>query len=220
MAEALFLPRDQFLRLGAERPEILLRMLATLSVRLRKFVGRIESLASRPAPARLAARLLELAWEALEDGGLPLGAFDFGNYSEGEIVLDEGDLLLLYTDGLTEIHTNNNKGYGVLQSGGASAVYDPQVLPRPLTIRCVPNPFNPLTNFDFRIPRSGRTTLSIYDVTGRLVTRLVDEYLERGDHTRTWSGTDSNGRRLASGMYLYRIESGGYANTGKVIIEA
>jgi CRP/FNR family transcriptional regulator len=63
VAEALFLPRDQFLALGAERPEILLRMLATLSVRLRKFVGRIESLASRPAPARLAGRLLELAWE-------------------------------------------------------------------------------------------------------------------------------------------------------------
>jgi len=63
VAEALFLPRDQFLKLGSERPEILLRMLATLSVRLRKFVGRIESLASRPAPARLASRLLELAWE-------------------------------------------------------------------------------------------------------------------------------------------------------------
>jgi CRP/FNR family transcriptional regulator len=63
VAEALFLPRDQFLTLGGERPEILLRMLATLSVRLRKFVGRIESLASRPAPARLADRLLELAWE-------------------------------------------------------------------------------------------------------------------------------------------------------------
>ena len=63
VAEALFLPRDQFLKLGSERPEILLQMLATLSVRLRKFVSRIESLASRPAPARLAARLLELAWE-------------------------------------------------------------------------------------------------------------------------------------------------------------
>ncbi len=63
VAEALFLPRDQFLKLGQERPEILLQMLATLSVRLRKFVGRIESLSSRPAPARLAARLLELAWE-------------------------------------------------------------------------------------------------------------------------------------------------------------
>jgi sigma-B regulation protein RsbU (phosphoserine phosphatase) len=38
----------------------------------------------------------------LDEGGLPLGAFDFGNYAEGSIVLDEGDLLLLYTDGLTE----------------------------------------------------------------------------------------------------------------------
>ncbi len=63
VAEALFLPRDQFLTVGAERPEILLRMLATLSVRLRRFVGRIESLSSRTAPARLATRLLELAWE-------------------------------------------------------------------------------------------------------------------------------------------------------------
>ena len=63
VAEALFLPRDQFLIVGRERPEILLRMLGTLSRRLRQFVNRIESLAARPAPARLAARLLELAWE-------------------------------------------------------------------------------------------------------------------------------------------------------------
>ena len=63
VSEALFLPRDQVLAVGREHPEILLRMLATLSVRLRRFVGRIESLSSRTAPARLASRLLELAWE-------------------------------------------------------------------------------------------------------------------------------------------------------------
>lgn len=71
VAEALYLPRDQFLVLGRERPEILLRMLATLSTRLRVFLGRIESLASRPAPARLAGRLLELA---REQGGVGLSA--------------------------------------------------------------------------------------------------------------------------------------------------
>lgn len=63
VAEALLLPRDQFLALGHECPEILMRMLATLSKRLRQFVGRIETLSSRSAPARLAGRLLELAWE-------------------------------------------------------------------------------------------------------------------------------------------------------------
>ncbi len=40
--------------------------------------------------------------ELLEDGGLPLGAFDFGSYDEGRITLNEGDLVLFYTDGLTE----------------------------------------------------------------------------------------------------------------------
>jgi sigma-B regulation protein RsbU (phosphoserine phosphatase) len=42
------------------------------------------------------------AFELLEKGGLPLGAFDFGTYEEGHVVLHEGDLLFLYTDGLTE----------------------------------------------------------------------------------------------------------------------
>jgi len=63
VAESLFLPRDQFLSLGRERPEILMQMLGTLSRRLRRFVGRIEALSSRSAPARLAGRLLELASE-------------------------------------------------------------------------------------------------------------------------------------------------------------
>jgi len=40
--------------------------------------------------------------ELLEKGGLPLGAFDFGSYEEGTILLNDGDLLFLYTDGLTE----------------------------------------------------------------------------------------------------------------------
>ena len=40
--------------------------------------------------------------ELLEKGGLPLGAFDFGVYEEGKVTLDMGDLLFLYTDGLTE----------------------------------------------------------------------------------------------------------------------
>lgn len=75
VAEALLLPRDKFLELSGRHPEILLHMLATLSVRLRQFVGRIESLSSRPAPSRLAARLLELARDQAT-GGKPAGVID------------------------------------------------------------------------------------------------------------------------------------------------
>jgi len=68
------------------------------------------------------------------------------------------------------------------------------------------------------LPHNGHTTLNIYDVTGRLVAKVVDQYLTEGNYVRTWNGTDSSGRRLASGVYLYRIESGGFANTGKMVM--
>ena len=50
--------------------------------------------------------------ELLEKGGLPLGAFDFGEYEDGEIMLEEGDLLFLYTDGLTETTRDSVDEYG------------------------------------------------------------------------------------------------------------
>lgn len=51
--------------------------------------------------------------ELLEEGGLPLGAFDFGSYAEGEVVLGPGDVLLLYTDGLTESCNDADEEFGV-----------------------------------------------------------------------------------------------------------
>ncbi len=51
--------------------------------------------------------------ELLEEGGLPLGAFDFGSYAEGEVALGSGDLLLLYTDGLTESCNEAGEEFGV-----------------------------------------------------------------------------------------------------------
>ncbi len=60
-AEALFILREDLLALGRERPEILLAMLATLSRRLRRFVALVDELSLKNVPARLAARLLDLA---------------------------------------------------------------------------------------------------------------------------------------------------------------
>jgi hypothetical protein len=117
-----------------------------------------------------------------------------------------------------EVHTNNNKGYTILQSGQISAVYDPEIPPVPLYVACSPNPFNPLTNFEFRVPRDGRVSLKVYDVRGQLMATVVDESLQQGFHRRRWDGRDDDGRRLASGVYLYSIESGGFANTGKVVL--
>jgi hypothetical protein len=72
-----------------------------------------------------------------------------------------------------------------------------------------PNPFNPSTTIDYYLPESGPVTIDIYDVSGRLVTRLLDGVAqERGPHSAIWDGRDRRGLEMASGVYIYRLESG------------
>lgn len=79
--------------------------------------------------------------------------------------------------------------------------------PRVLALHAnVPNPFNPATRIAIDLPSDGRTRLSIFDVRGRLVRSLVAGRLPAGRHEVGWNGTGENGQRVASGLYLYRLE--------------
>jgi hypothetical protein len=71
-----------------------------------------------------------------------------------------------------------------------------------------PNPFNPSTTIRFNLPRAGDVKLGVYDARGRLVRRLIDGRLGAGPRSVVWDGTDDAGRSAASGVYLYRLESG------------
>jgi hypothetical protein len=68
-----------------------------------------------------------------------------------------------------------------------------------------PNPFNPQTAISFSLPRSEAVRLDIVDLQGRLVRTLVDEVRAEGAHTVIWDGTRQDGRRVASGTYVYRL---------------
>jgi flagellar hook assembly protein FlgD len=50
--------------------------------------------------------------------------------------------------------------------------------------------------------------LSFFDVAGRQVATLVDEHQSAGDHQAVWDGRDARGRRVASGVNVYRLQSG------------
>ncbi len=76
-----------------------------------------------------------------------------------------------------------------------------------------PNPFNPATNIAFQVPENSRVTLEVYDVTGRRITTLVDDQLDAGYHEVTFDGT-----RLASGVYLYRMQAGDFVQTRKFML--
>jgi len=67
-----------------------------------------------------------------------------------------------------------------------------------------PNPFNPVTRIRYEIPRPGRVSLSVYDVSGRLVRNLVASRNQRpGSHVVSWDGRDGAGRAVVSGVYFY-----------------
>ena len=65
-----------------------------------------------------------------------------------------------------------------------------------------PNPFNPKTHIDLRIPMTGRVTINIYDILGREVANLQKGVLVNGHYKFSWSGTNGQGRALASGTYF------------------
>lgn len=70
-----------------------------------------------------------------------------------------------------------------------------------------PNPFNPTTTIAYEIPAHGRAQLRVYDIRGRLVRTLSDGDQDAGPHQVLWMGEDLTGRQVASGVYLYRLET-------------
>ena len=70
---------------------------------------------------------------------------------------------------------------------------------RALHARAMPNPFNPGTVISFELPQAGPVNLSIHDIKGHLVRRLLDERLEAGSREVPWNGRDDQGKNVASG---------------------
>ena len=76
-----------------------------------------------------------------------------------------------------------------------------------------PNPFNPVTNFQFSIVNRQLAILKVYDVLGREVATLVNEVKQPGTYTVQW-----NASGVASGLYIYRLMSGGFVETRRMLL--
>lgn len=93
------------------------------------------------------------------------------------------------------------------------SVNDKKILNNFILYQNFPNPFNPETKIKYTIPNPGFVQLKVYDVLGKEIQTLLNEYKTAGSYE-----IDFNANGFVSGVYIYRIISGSYSETKKMII--
>jgi hypothetical protein len=76
-----------------------------------------------------------------------------------------------------------------------------------------PNPFNPTTVINYEQPENGFVTLKIYDILGKEITTLVNEFREAGSYN-----VEFNASKLSSGLYFYKLQTGSFVSTKKMVL--
>ncbi|HHE37647.1 MAG TPA: T9SS type A sorting domain-containing protein [Candidatus Cloacimonetes bacterium] len=72
-------------------------------------------------------------------------------------------------------------------------------------LKNTPNPFNPATTISFELMKKGKISIEIYNAKGQKVRKLLDKKMEAGNHQVIWDGLDDQGKRVASGVFFYKI---------------
>jgi M6 family metalloprotease-like protein len=133
--------------------------------------------------------------------GVNLYSVFFQDSKQGWVVGDSGTILSTITGGeVTDVSIEEQipKYYALSQN--------------------YPNPFNPTTTINYALPSRQRVKLNIYNNLGQLVHTVVNELQNAGVYSVRWNGTDYRGQKVASGIYFYRLEAGGFVETRKMLI--
>jgi len=89
-----------------------------------------------------------------------------------------------------------------------------QTLPETFSLqRAYPNPFNSITTVSFALPEDNNVLLEVYDINGRNISRLIDNSMKAGYHSVLW-----NAERYSSGVYIIRMQAGGFRSSQKLML--
>ena len=114
------------------------------------------------------------------------------------------------------LHYESDQDFSIIvELAGAMKVYSCHITPNgdfevePVKLECsnYPNPFNPETTISYNIDKASDVELTIYNIKGQKVRTLVDEGQKAGRHDIVWDGSDSKGKKVASGTYLYKVKA-------------
>ena len=150
--------------------------------------------------------------------------------------LDYNDVSIAYWDGELWRELNSNLSedglyieaigshlgnYTLIErgSGAPLAVKDTDLIPTTYFLdQNFPNPFNPDTKIHYDLPNGGQVSLIVYDLLGREINKLVDQYQPAGRYNAIWKGDDVFGHPVSSGIYFYQIRSRSFIHTKKMVL--
>ncbi len=119
---------------------------------------------------------------------------------------------------VTTTDSSGNEGPASSIATGVTGTGDP-VFPATTVLHASqPNPFAASTRIRFALAKDGPVELTVLDIQGRLVRRLVQENLSAREHVTTWDGRDQDGVPVASGVYLYRLQTHGFEQTRRLVV--
>lgn len=79
-----------------------------------------------------------------------------------------------------------------------------------------PNPFNPSTTVKYSLGAAGFTEVTVYNIQGQIVNRLVNEQQSAGNYSVVWNGQNSNGQQVTSGVYILTLRSGDFVKSQRM----
>ena len=196
--------------------------------------NRGEPLFQLPAPIDLVADLLDyssvrLLWSEPDFEGLEIILIGYNIYRNEEMInpapvletdfvdccLIPGQINSYYVTAL----------YDVGESDGSNIVeifvtnVEEESIPIVTRLNAnYPNPFNPETVISFSLSEPGRVVIEIFNSRGQRIRRLTEGYFESGSHTLTWDGCDDTGNEVRSGIFLYRMKSGDFISSRKMMM--
>lgn len=203
------------------------RLNCSTSITMDLPVGVIEGLACNKLTDEVIQEITVRSLERGFDQTVPAGGRYFFRYQADSLaIVGEPVTLVFEADGyfpdtlVTAINYGDSTHFGCMENQLTpvpSSVPPGVVIPNALYPN-YPNPFNPTTIIRYDLRADVHVRVSVYDVAGREVRRLVDRRQAAGHQNATWDGVDDNGNLVPSGVYFYKLDLGDYVRTRKMVL--
>ncbi|MDP8269144.1 MAG: T9SS type A sorting domain-containing protein, partial [Candidatus Tenebribacter davisii] len=111
--------------------------------------------------------------------------------------------------GVTDSYGSGGEDFWIVRISPEAVESDNEMQILKFNLSNYPNPFNPSTTISFSTPEEGIVELSVCNIKGQKIKSLISNQITVGEHSIDWNGKDDSGKKVSSGVYLYKLNVNG-----------